>query len=251
MRHKRIRDYYPPFVRSRLKFLKHLALRLLHPDRARRVRRSLHAVAGGDRSLEVFESLVTDWANPWSADARYLQQVALAFDETDGAVFEAGSGLTSVICHTLARSRGRTFVCVEHDRDWYRLNKVDNLLVGCRDLQMIWAPLCRYPGFDWYGIPVGAPLPESFGFAVCDGPPGDTEGGRVGLVPVLGERLVPSVILMDDADRPREVEAIDRWTAMATELTTRTVPSDGDDKAYASIRLDGLVGSGSVPDLTA
>lgn len=79
-------------------------------------------------------------------------------------------------------------------------------------------------------------LPARFSLVLCDGPPGNTPGGRYGLLPVLGHRLSPSVvILLDDAGRPDERAIADRWTA---ELGG-TMTIEGVQKPYARIEGPG------------
>jgi len=55
-------------------------------------------------------------------------------------------------------------------------------------------------------------ISKSFSLIVCDGPPGNSKGGRYGLLPIFGDRMTPETrILLDDADRPGEQEVLDRW----------------------------------------
>jgi hypothetical protein len=73
------------------------------------------------------------------------------------------------------------------------------------------SPLRDYGDFSWYDPP-SQNLPDQFRLVVCDGPPGQTKGGRYGLLPVFGPRLREgTVIVLDDADRPAEVELVNRW----------------------------------------
>ena len=73
------------------------------------------------------------------------------------------------------------------------------------------SPLRDYGAFSWYDPPLQE-LPDNFRLVVCDGPPGMTKGGRYGLLPVFGSRLPQgTVIVLDDADRPSEVELLNRW----------------------------------------
>jgi len=68
-----------------------------------------------------------------------------------------------------------------------------------------------YGEFHWYEPPLQS-MPEQFRLVICDGPPGDTPGGRRGLLPVMNARLRPgSIVLLDDAQRSGEIEAIRRW----------------------------------------
>ena len=51
-----------------------------------------------------------------------------------------------------------------------------------------------------------------FGMVICDGPPGDTKGGRYGMLPIMSDRLRSGcVILLDDADRADEIAITKRW----------------------------------------
>ena len=66
------------------------------------------------------------------------------------------------------------------------------------------------------------PLPRDFGLVVCDGPPGTIQGGRYGLMPVMGEYLRPDCrILLDDTNRRKEKELIERW---AGEMKLNSIP---------------------------
>ena len=49
---------------------------------------------------------------------------------------------------------------------------------------------------------------------IADGPPGNTKGGRYGLLPIMRSRLAPDVvILLDDAERPGEQRVLQQWKA--------------------------------------
>ena len=74
-------------------------------------------------------------------------------------------------------------------------------------------PLKDYGEFSWYDPPLES-MPDSFAMVICDGPPGNTKGGRYGLGPVMKERLKAGcVILLDDAGREQEMEVAGRWAA--------------------------------------
>jgi hypothetical protein len=86
------------------------------------------------------------------------------------------------------------------------------------------SPLGQYGEFDWY-CPNMETLPDRFSVVTCDGPPGDTLGGRYGLVPVMHHHLRSgSVILLDDAEREHEQEVAKRWEA---ELPAKAIWIDG------------------------
>jgi hypothetical protein len=71
------------------------------------------------------------------------------------------------------------------------------------------APLEEKGEFAWYRVPNG--LPDWFALVICDGPPGTTEGGRYGLMPVMRERLTGSIIVLDDTNRTKEQAILNRW----------------------------------------
>ncbi|MCV5153746.1 hypothetical protein OFC46_28050, partial [Escherichia coli] len=67
------------------------------------------------------------------------------------------------------------------------------------------AELKDYGDFSWYNTQVIYDFPDSFSLVVADGPPGNTKGGRIGLLPLLKDRLSNDVqILLDDAERESE-----------------------------------------------
>ena len=97
-----------------------------------------------------------------------------------------------------------------HEAPWF--NRVSEALRRHRlsRVQMILAPLHDYGEFDRYDI-LPDQLPPAIALVSCDGPPGSTRGGRVGLFPVLGNRLGAATVLLDDADRPGEQAALAAW----------------------------------------
>ena len=47
---------------------------------------------------------------------------------------------------------------------------------------------------------------------ICDGPPGCTQGGRYGLVPVMDKQLAENcLVILDDTHRKAEQRIIDVW----------------------------------------
>ena len=77
-------------------------------------------------------------------------------------------------------------------------------------------------------------MPSDFSLVVCDGPPGDTPGGRYGTLPVMRSLLRPGcVVLLDDVHRSEELEIVNRW---ADQLGS---PFDltGSERRFASLTL--------------
>jgi len=155
--------------------------------------------------------LITGWSNEgFVANLEYLEAVADLSLKTKGPVLECGSGVTTILMGILCGKRNIEVWSLEHYDEWrQRVSGVlaDNDIVGATVCS---APLVEYGEFVWYDPPL-AQMPEAFSLVICDGPPGQTKGGRYGLLPVLGDRLQSATILLDDAGRPGEVELIKRW----------------------------------------
>jgi predicted O-methyltransferase YrrM len=141
--------------------------------------------------------------------SEFLDAVAAAAKSERGPILECGSGLTTLILAVAAeRSRAEVW-SLENDPEWYL--RVQSVLREF-GLQVLLrrVPLRSYGEFDWYDVE-GLELPV-FSVVVCDGPPGETRGGRYGLLPVLQERLATGcTVLVDDAARPSEQAMLERW----------------------------------------
>jgi hypothetical protein len=132
---------------------------------------------------------------------------------------------------TIAERTGSTIWSLEHDPEWFRVTELELRRFGL-EANLRLTPLRDYGTFDWYDVE-RSDLP-TFSLVICDGPPGSTRGGRYGLLPVLGERLAPGcTILLDDAGRPDEREALQGWQSRASvSYETR-----GDERPFAVVRL--------------
>ena len=97
------------------------------------------------------------------------------------------------------------------------------------------SPLKDYGEFSWYDPPFES-MPDGFGLVICYGPPGDTKGGRVGLVPIMRARLQPGcIVLLDVANREQEIAIAKRWE---DDLDV-TVKSVGSVKPYMKLTVGG------------
>ncbi len=153
------------------------------------------------------------WGNPgYTAGRHYLHRVCELAATRGGPVLECGSGLTTILLGLLAKRNGFTITSLEHNAQWHEriTQRLEHL-----DLQDVVSvhltQLKSYGQFDWYDLDsIG--LVDTYRLVVCDGPPGKTRGGRVGLVPVMGDRLADdAVILLDDTHRKREQRVVDMW----------------------------------------
>ncbi|MGH9817359.1 MAG: hypothetical protein ACRD5F_08325 [Candidatus Acidiferrales bacterium] len=150
------------------------------------------------------------WNNDsFVADVDYLHAIAAAASPQQGNILECGSGLSTIVLAAVAK--GAQVWTLEHSREW--LEKLQDTLRRhglAGRVQLRHAPLKSYGEFSWYQPP--ADLPANFSLVVCDGPPAvSTPGGRYGLLPVMHERIRGAQVLLDDAQRAEEQQAIALW----------------------------------------
>lgn len=178
---------------------------------------------------ELLSELSIGWGNEgFAAQTDYLEEVSRQAARTRGPVLECGSGLTTIMLGLLAGRRGVQTWSLEHFPEWQArvIGVLDRFQIP--NVKICAAPLRSYGEFEWYAPPL-AEMPHEFQLVICDGPPGATAGGRYGLLPVMGERLpAGTVILLDDATRPGELEALRRWTS---ETKLKVSSPDGHDFA--------------------
>jgi Methyltransferase domain len=211
-------------------------LRRRHRNHA--LRRGLRSLASG----QPWADLVHGWGNEeWSALPEYLEAVASYCRGTSGPILECGSGLTTLVLASLTDE----VYALEHDLRWRETVEAKLSLFGL-SAHVVAAPLRSYGAFDWYDVDV-ATLP-TFSLVVCDGPPAETtKGGRYGLLPVMIDRLADGcTILLDDADRPSEREALGRWAESLAAFHTY-----GRTESYAVATLGPRPSINSARDLPA
>lgn len=206
-----------------------------------KLRRAVRAIAklplGQQPTTALLRDLQAGWGNEdYAARTDFLEEVARRGATSNGPILECGSGLTTILLALLAGRRGVKVHSLEHNAEWYeRVNKTLARFQLANGLVHL-GSLRKYDDFDWYDPPL-AKLPSAFDFVICDGPPGDTRGGRYGLLPVVGDRLGPgSVILLDDTERAGEVEVLRRWASMVPMEVVLHKNSGG---SFAVITRDG------------
>lgn len=184
--------------------------------RSYRIRRGVRAILNlNDGELPtraMLQSLSLGWGNDgYAANLDYLQEVAKNAATTAGPILECGSGLTTLLLGMLAGRRGVVVRSLEHSAEWRQRIAAVLTRNQIANVEVLSSPLRDYGDFSWYDPPLQR-LPDNFRLVICDGPPGMTKGGRYGLLPVFGPRLSEgTVIVLDDADRPGEVELVNRW----------------------------------------
>ena len=205
----------PPGARSSLPAYVRRSLRYAHREWS--FRRAVQAfrrdpASATDAGSHVLADLTYGWGNEgYSAGNEFLAACIASALVAKSAMLECGSGLTTIVLGIVAERRRLPLWTLEHLEEW--AEPVRRRLAALRlpAVHLCAGPLTQYPEFDWYTPPLGA-MPRAFDLVVCDGPPGATRGGRVGLVPVMRERLAPgAVILLDDASRSPERLIAERW----------------------------------------
>lgn len=179
-----------------------------------------------DEAIEdsaLLRELVVSWGNSaWSADTDLLQEALRAAARAQGKVLECGSGLSTLLLGVVLQQRGLELWSLEHDATWFERMRDAIARQRLSGVRLRHAPLSDYGAFHWYGF---APeeVSGTFSLVICDGPPGNTPGGRGGLLPVLRSCLAPDVrILVDDADRDSERDMAHRWAeALKAEVDFR------------------------------
>lgn len=183
-------------------------------DRERRFTRAVRRLRRHDTFVPLSEQALGDllygWNNTWSLGEEMICQLWDDAWHTRGPVLECGSGLSTVLLAAVAEQRRIEVVTLEHDQAWYQRMRRVLAAFGFSRVRLVHAPLVESATYSWYDVPPG--LPAAFTLVICDGPPGNTRGGRYGLLPRMGQSLAPDcVILVDDASRPGEQAVLERW----------------------------------------
>lgn len=214
-----IRRYVPLAAKKR-------ARSALLPLREKHAFRQLRRGASDPPTTAVLEELIAVWGNPgYRADIGYLSYVAVACAEANGPVLECGTGLTTILAATY--SRHGVWSLEQHAPSAQRIR--DLLCRHGLTAHVLDAPLVDHGDHEWYETSLD--LCDGFAVVICDGPPGDSKGGRYGLIPAARHLFRPDVtILLDDAARPGERAVLDRW-ASEWSMTWQVVGKGGRDFA--------------------
>jgi hypothetical protein len=167
--------------------------------------------AGRPTSQRLLRRLQIAWGNgAYSGSRQFLATMLLLLKSTDGPVLECGSGLSTLVISAVLAGE-RQLVALEHHRGWRDAVSANERVRMYDNVKIMQAPLVSYGDYSWYAVDRSV-LPASFGLIICDGPPGDTPGGRYGLVPVLRAHLrAGTIILLDDTQRGSEQCVSRRW----------------------------------------
>ena len=161
----------------------------------------------------ILKDLIHGWNNiNYSAHDEYLSScIYNSLTHTGSPILECGSGLTTILIGIITSQTGNTLWSLENSEIWGE--RVRNILKRFKidSVHLNVNPLKDYGVFYWYD-PSQDSLPDKFGLVICDGPPGNTIGGRSGLISVMKTRLTKgTLILLDDASRPDEQKITESW----------------------------------------
>ena len=177
----------------------------------RRALTRLRRPAGAEIDV-LLPDLVNGWGNTaYVAQHLFLRALWGYARRTEGPILECGSGLSTLILGVAAELRGTRVWTLEHDPHWAALisnalrdNRISSVQLECR-------PLRDFGGYHWYDAPTPG-MPDDFALVVCDGPPGETVGGRYGLFPRMRSHLAAHcIVMLDDLVRKAEQNVLLRW----------------------------------------
>ncbi len=162
-------------------------------------------------SKKLIKKLVYAWGNQgFSAQIDYMHTCIDKTLESEGLIFECGSGLSTILLGIIAKKQNRKMISFEHIDFWAQRiqneldkNHITNNIIYTRGLK-------DYGDFAWYDIDDFKC--EKIGLCICDAPPGNTKGGRRGFLYLFKDYLFPnSIILVDDTIREDERKMIQEW----------------------------------------
>jgi hypothetical protein len=160
---------------------------------------------GGSVNPHRLKRIANYWGNEgYRGNPAYLEAVAQAAARADGPILECGSGVTTIVAAAYSRHEVWS---LEHLPEWANRTRT----FARNGARVLDTRLRSYGDFDWYELPEF--LPDRFALVICDGPPGQTRGGRYGLMPVMYARLCGATVLLDDTNRESERNIAERWCA--------------------------------------
>ncbi len=154
----------------------------------------------------------------WAMNARSLLHLADLIQRVNPrTVLELGGGTSTVWLGYLLQDTGARVVSVDHDEYYAGVTSEAVQRHGLRGVvEVRTAPLTAVTegedSFRWYD-PAGFADVEEIDVLIVDGPPKRT--GPMARYPALPQTLprlsADAVVVLDDADRPDEVQTIERW----------------------------------------
>ncbi len=138
----------------------------------------------------------------------------LVYEHKPALILECGSGRSTVALALAAGTYGGRVVSLEHREDYYAetLGMLEHADVTS---EVRLAPIEPHGGNfppNWYAREAWEGL-DGIGMLMVDGPPSAVgKLARLPAVPLLQDQLLPGcVVVLDDAQRPDEKAAIEKW----------------------------------------
>lgn len=154
----------------------------------------------------------------WSAEADFLRLITEhCLKVKPEVIVECSSGVTTLVLSRCCQLNGKGRVySLENGEEYVAKTRAEVNSFCLNDYaSVIHAPLQNHAigntNYDWYSV---AELPAvPIDMLVIDGPPGfQNENARYPAIPVLIDRLADGcVILLDDAARRGEINAVEQW----------------------------------------
>ncbi len=181
-------------------------------------RKSVAALKKQDDLAETPQSVLDDLVFGWSEDddpptPLFLHSMLEEAKRSgsDGSILICGAGLATFVLGIYAQKHGANVWVLESKTSWFRRIKEMLSEHGIDGVQMVYAPLCDYKGFSWYTVE-RSDYPTDFSLIICNGPPGDVPGGRVGLYNIMYDYLNDkTVTLMNDASDEESQRTLKIW----------------------------------------
>lgn len=206
--------------------------------------------AGRDqtRAVEALFQLMghTDFEAPmppsgrWAMDARSLLELSgLIKESRPSLVVELGGGTSTVWTGRLLKEFGGRVVSIDHDAQFAEITRWNVGRHGIGEtVEVRLAPLALWPdgaGAPWYDTSAFEDL-KDIDLLIVDGPPATVAtDARFPALPAFSSRLADGAyVVLDDADRPAEMAAVERWLAEFPALQRVT----GDFGQLAVLRWD-------------
>ena len=192
---------------------------------------ALDALARNPMNPVMLDYVCDHWNNRgWTSGKEYIRAGIKGLYNSDGAVLECGTGLTTCILGRIAGDMGRLYVALEQcDSHHAKMQPV--LAKAAPKVVVCLSSIKNYGSFDWY---TDFPTWHGFDLVICDGPLGGTKGNRSGLVPLMRDQLsLDCTILLDDVNRSAEQKTMESWKA---DFQVAATKNDGKTRQFAVIR---------------
>lgn len=168
---------------------------------------------GKNIDKKLIRKLIFAWGNEgFSAKEDYLFSIVKYAKNTCGNILETGSGLSTIILNIIANQNSKKVFSLEHEQYWADKSKKQLSILNIPTDGILKVDLKSYGDFDWYNADQIKHLLSDISLIICDGPPGYTNGGRYGLIPIFKKKINKDcLILVDDMIRKQEQEMVEKW----------------------------------------